>query len=104
MVTARRTRRRREARDDGRPADLGFMRAIHAGLRRDAARLESLAQRRAVLERPEFLTWVLDDASDEDAAAGMTELPTRSAPGPSLDPAAPIRRPAALAAGVRPQH
>jgi hemerythrin-like domain-containing protein len=43
MVTARRVRRRRQARDDDRPADLGFMRAIHAGLRRDAARLESLA-------------------------------------------------------------
>jgi iron-sulfur cluster repair protein YtfE (RIC family) len=50
VVTARRLRRaRQEARDDVRPADLGFMRAIHAGLRRDAARLESLAPR---LERP----------------------------------------------------
>src|SRR6266536_3640648 len=36
-------RRQQAARDDDRPADLGFMRAIHAGLRRDAARLESLA-------------------------------------------------------------
>jgi hemerythrin-like domain-containing protein len=43
MLAVRRVRRRREARDDERPADLGFMRAIHAGLRRDAARLESLA-------------------------------------------------------------
>jgi iron-sulfur cluster repair protein YtfE (RIC family) len=43
MLTARRVRRRHQARDDDRPTDLGFMRAIHAGLRRDAARLESLA-------------------------------------------------------------
>jgi hypothetical protein len=43
MLTARRVRRRRQAADDDRPADLGFMRAIHTGLRRDAARLESLA-------------------------------------------------------------
>jgi hemerythrin-like domain-containing protein len=49
MLTAVRVRRRREARDDDRPTDLGFMRAIHAGLRRDAARLESLAPR---LEHP----------------------------------------------------
>src|SRR5215218_10298119 len=49
VLTARRVRRRRQARDDDRPADLGFMRAIHAGLRRDAARLESLAPQ---LERP----------------------------------------------------
>ncbi len=42
-------RRQQAARDDDRPADLGFMRAIHAGLRRDAARLESLAPQ---LERP----------------------------------------------------
>jgi hypothetical protein len=42
ILTARRVRRRRQARDDHRPADLGFMYAIHAGLRRDAARLESL--------------------------------------------------------------
>jgi hypothetical protein len=50
VVSARRVRRsRQQARDDVRPADLGFMRAIHAGLRRDAARLESLAPR---LERP----------------------------------------------------
>jgi hypothetical protein len=37
VLTARRVRRRQAARDDDRPADLGFMRAIHAGLRRDAA-------------------------------------------------------------------
>ena len=44
MFTARRVRRRQEeARDADRPADLGFMRAIHAGLRRDAARLQALA-------------------------------------------------------------
>src|SRR6266536_6283999 len=43
VLAARRVGRRRQARDDQRPADLGFMRAIHAGLRRDAARLESLA-------------------------------------------------------------
>jgi hypothetical protein len=44
MVIARRIRLRQDAaRDDERPADLGFMRAIHAGLRRDAARLEALA-------------------------------------------------------------
>ena len=43
ILTARRVRRRRQARDDDRPADLGFMRAIHAGLRRDAARLQALA-------------------------------------------------------------
>jgi Hemerythrin HHE cation binding domain len=49
VVTARRVRRGRQARDDHRPADLGFMRAIHAGLRRDAARLEFLASR---LEQP----------------------------------------------------
>jgi hemerythrin-like domain-containing protein len=49
LLTARRLRRRHEARDDGRPTDLGFMRAIHSGLRRDAARLESLAPQ---LEHP----------------------------------------------------
>jgi iron-sulfur cluster repair protein YtfE (RIC family) len=44
VITARRVRRRQQAaRDADQPADLGFMRAIHAGLRRDAARLESLA-------------------------------------------------------------
>jgi Hemerythrin HHE cation binding domain len=43
MLTVRRVRRQNQARDDDRPADLGFMRAIHAGLRRDALRLESLA-------------------------------------------------------------
>jgi len=43
MLTAVRVRRRHQARDDNSPADLGFMRAIHAGLRRDAARLEALA-------------------------------------------------------------
>jgi hypothetical protein len=42
-LTARRRRRRAQARDNDRPADLGFMRAIHAGLRRDAARLQALA-------------------------------------------------------------
>jgi Hemerythrin HHE cation binding domain len=49
VLAVRRARRRRQARDDDRPADLGFMRAIHAGLRRDAARLEALAPQ---LERP----------------------------------------------------
>jgi hypothetical protein len=43
VLTIRRRRRRTQARDDARPADLGFMRAIHAGLRRDAARLQALA-------------------------------------------------------------
>jgi hemerythrin-like domain-containing protein len=43
VLTIRRRRRRAQARDDDRPADLGFMRAIHAGLRRDAARLQTLA-------------------------------------------------------------
>jgi Hemerythrin HHE cation binding domain len=43
LLTIRRRRRRTQARDDNRPADLGFMRAIHAGLRRDAARLQALA-------------------------------------------------------------
>jgi hemerythrin-like domain-containing protein len=43
VLTARRVRRRRQARDDQHPTDLGFMRAIHAGFRRDAARLESIA-------------------------------------------------------------
>jgi hypothetical protein len=43
ILIARRRRRRAPARDDDRPADLGFMRAIHAGLRRDAARLQALA-------------------------------------------------------------
>jgi hypothetical protein len=42
-LTVRRRRRRAQARDDDRPADLGFMWAIHAGLRRDAARLQALA-------------------------------------------------------------
>jgi hemerythrin-like domain-containing protein len=42
IFIARRRRRRAQARDDDRPADLGFMRAIHAGLRRDAARLQAL--------------------------------------------------------------
>jgi hypothetical protein len=32
-------------------------------------------RRRSPRERPEFLTWVLDDASDADAAAVMAELP-----------------------------
>ena len=43
VLTIRRRRRRAQARDHDRPADLGFMRAIHAGLRRDAARLQALA-------------------------------------------------------------
>ena len=43
ILTIRQRRRRAQARDDDRPADLGFMRAIHAGLRRDAARLQALA-------------------------------------------------------------
>ena len=43
VLTIRRRRRRAQARDGDRPADLGFMRAIHAGLRRDAARLQALA-------------------------------------------------------------
>jgi hemerythrin-like domain-containing protein len=44
MAVALRTgRRRRDARDSNRPADASFMRAIHAALRRDMARLESLA-------------------------------------------------------------
>jgi Hemerythrin HHE cation binding domain len=43
VLAARERRRRAQARDDDRPADLGFMRAIHAGLRRDAARLQALA-------------------------------------------------------------
>jgi hypothetical protein len=49
LLTARQLRRRQEALDDDRPTDLGFMRAIHAGLRRDAARLESVAPQ---LEHP----------------------------------------------------
>jgi hemerythrin-like domain-containing protein len=43
MLTVRRVKLRNQTRDDDRPPDLGFMRAIHAGLRRDALRLESLA-------------------------------------------------------------
>jgi hemerythrin-like domain-containing protein len=43
LLAARQASRRRQVRDDRRPPDLGFMRAIHAGLRRDAARLEALA-------------------------------------------------------------
>jgi hypothetical protein len=43
ILTIRQRRRRAQARDDHRPADLGFMWAIHAGLRRDAARLQALA-------------------------------------------------------------
>ena len=43
VLTVRRRRRRAQAREDDRPADLGFMWAIHAGLRRDAARLQALA-------------------------------------------------------------
>jgi len=31
--------------------------------------------RRAPRERPEFLAWILDDASEQDAAAVLTELP-----------------------------
>jgi hemerythrin-like domain-containing protein len=31
--------------------------------------------RRAPQERPEFLTWVLDDADDQDAAAVLSEMP-----------------------------
>ncbi len=37
--------------------------------------LRTERRRRSPGERPEFLTWVLDDASDEDAAAVMAELP-----------------------------
>jgi hemerythrin-like domain-containing protein len=44
LRAARRVRRRHETEsNDTRPPDLGFMRAIHAGLRRDAARLQALA-------------------------------------------------------------
>jgi hypothetical protein len=43
VLTVWRRRQRAQARDDDGPADLGFMRAIHAGLRRDAARLQALA-------------------------------------------------------------
>jgi iron-sulfur cluster repair protein YtfE (RIC family) len=43
VLTVRQVRQRHEARDDDGPLDLGFMRAIHAGLRRDADYLESLA-------------------------------------------------------------
>jgi iron-sulfur cluster repair protein YtfE (RIC family) len=31
--------------------------------------------RRSPRERPEFLTWILDDASEQDAAAVLTEMP-----------------------------
>jgi Hemerythrin HHE cation binding domain len=31
--------------------------------------------RRSPRERPEFLTWILDDASEQDAAAVLTEIP-----------------------------
>ena len=31
--------------------------------------------RRSLRERPEFLTWILDDASEQDAAAVLTEMP-----------------------------
>jgi iron-sulfur cluster repair protein YtfE (RIC family) len=31
--------------------------------------------RRSPRERPEFLTWILDDAGDQDAAAVLTEMP-----------------------------
>jgi len=31
--------------------------------------------RRSPRERPEFLTWILDDADDQDAAAVLTEMP-----------------------------
>ena len=31
--------------------------------------------RRPARERPQFLTWILDDASDQDAAAVLSELP-----------------------------
>jgi hypothetical protein len=37
--------------------------------------LRTERRRRPPRERPEFLTWVLDDASDQDAAAVMTEMP-----------------------------
>jgi hypothetical protein len=43
VLTIRQRRRHAQAREDDRPADLGFMRAIHAGLRRDGARLQALA-------------------------------------------------------------
>jgi Hemerythrin HHE cation binding domain len=43
VLTIRQRRRRAQAFDDNRPADLGFMRALHAGLRRDADRLQALA-------------------------------------------------------------
>jgi hypothetical protein len=49
LLAARQRRRRQQARDADRPADVGFMRAIHAGLRRDAARLEAVAPQ---LQRP----------------------------------------------------
>jgi hypothetical protein len=31
--------------------------------------------RRSPRERPEFLTWILDDASEQDAAAVLAEMP-----------------------------
>jgi hypothetical protein len=37
--------------------------------------LRTERRRRPLWERPEFLAWVLDDASDEDAAAVLAELP-----------------------------
>jgi hypothetical protein len=44
LRAVRQVRRRRETEsNDTRPPDLGFMRAIHAGLRRDATRLQALA-------------------------------------------------------------
>jgi Hemerythrin HHE cation binding domain len=42
-VVVRQARRRQRTLDDDNPADVGFMRAIHAAFRRDLARLASVA-------------------------------------------------------------
>ncbi|HEV8297749.1 MAG TPA: hemerythrin domain-containing protein [Acidimicrobiales bacterium] len=54
VATARRARRRRAlAADESRPADVAFMRAMHAAFRRDLARLESVAPH---VDRSGFMT------------------------------------------------
>jgi hypothetical protein len=81
-----RLRARRGLSQADAPADVGFMRALHAALRRDLSRLRDAAAQLdgsagappAVLagwDRPEFLTWILDDAGEQDAAAVLTEMP-----------------------------
>jgi Hemerythrin HHE cation binding domain len=52
--------------------------------------------RRSPRERPGFLTWILDDTGEQDAAAVFTEMPP-PARGPTAGCSAPLRRAASVA-------